>query len=97
MPTDVLEKVCVKITAYDKLIVVHETIPVRVFNFKTDTLLLEKQLMKILLDELLKDFEGNLQALEDGETGFRPQFLYLIGSQSVRFYLIGLVINFQLF
>ena len=53
--------------------------------------------MKILLDELLKDFEGNLQALEDGETSFRPQFLYLIGSQSIRFCLIGLVINFQLF
>ena len=34
MPTDVLEKVCVKITAYDKLIVVHETIPVRVLTLK---------------------------------------------------------------
>lgn len=41
MPTDVLEKVYVKITAYNKLIVVHGTIPVRVFNFKIDTLLLE--------------------------------------------------------
>lgn len=56
MSVDVLEKVCVKITTYNKSVAVYETMPIRVFNFKTSTLLHEETIDKDIVGRTLGKF-----------------------------------------
>ncbi len=66
---DVFEKVCAKITTYKKSVVVRGTMQMRVFAFKTNTLLNEEtDDENYCWTDSWQVFEGNPKALTDGQS-----------------------------
>ena len=66
---DVFEKVCAKITTYNKSVVVRGTMQMRVFDFKTNALLNEEtDDERYCWTDSWQVFEGNPKALAEGQT-----------------------------